>query len=649
MSNCHVKELEHVYSSLFQDALYTFPTLGDEFERDLARLRRTVSDRGIHFYMVDLPQLGKHFDRCLSNGQYVPSCLPCSGRVGGKEDVVIPKFLRGLYLLVFDSSGCLKEDYSVEAILFLRQFFYAAKKATVACSPEKVAKEIRDFFEADSLLPEPEGFWDDETANFATVDAHYQGYARSEYYSSKLRAVSAPDLQCALSKLLATLDGVSSAVCSALGDYSPDDWNFRHGPGAISECVGPTNKYRWRNWSDRLENVFPVADYGFHNLAAWADRCSQEDEIGSIEPASRLVAVPKTYSKPRLIAAEPSEHQWCQQNIWHYFCDRTARSWLGEFVRFRDQTLNQNLCVEASVTNKLATVDLSAASDSVTCHAVGQMFRHNVPLLLALQATRTRYVTQEVTRKAPSLVALRKFSTMGNACTFPVESLLFLSICISSVLVSRGLLATRRNIASLIGEVAVFGDDIIIPNDSRELLFEGLKLLDFKVNVDKSFWTGRFRESCGVDSFDGHNVTPVYWKSPNTGKPEAVASTIEVCNNFYKKFMLNTSNYLASTLRKAMPIVYADSGVAGLRTRILSEVRSFKTRWNDRLQRYESLVPMLQARTRKTQPGDDTMLLQYFTEKPEPFTKWTSGVAQVPKLRMKYGWVSSDDLVAQPG
>lgn len=100
MSKCHVRELSKVYEALFRDASSAYPTLSSEFERDLYRLRRFVELRGIRVYLDDLVAVGKHFDRCLSGGQYILSGLPLTKRFSGR--VTIPKFSLGVfYLLVF--------------------------------------------------------------------------------------------------------------------------------------------------------------------------------------------------------------------------------------------------------------------------------------------------------------------------------------------------------------------------------------------------------------------------------------------------------------------------------------------------------------------------------------------------------------------
>jgi len=241
---------------------------------------------------------------------------------------------------------------------------------------------------------------------------------------------------------------------------------------------------------------------------------------------------------------------------------------------------------------------------------------------------------------------LRKFSTMGNACTFPVESLIFLSIAISAVLAHRGLRATPKNIKNLAGQVAVFGDDIVIPVDCRELFVEALEVLDFKVNINKSFWTGKFRESCGVDAFGGVNVTPAYWRTFNDGKPESLASTVETHNNFYKKFLLTAASRLASTIPRGIPKVHWRSGVFGLKSFVGPDLRGFKLRGNDDLQRTEVRVRTCIARQDRTPIEDDSALLQFFTEDPDPFTKWASGVPQRPVTKIRDRWVALSDMLA---
>jgi len=93
---------------------------------------------------------------------------------------------------------------------------------------------------------------------------------------------------------------------------------------------------------------------------------------------------------------------------------------------------------------------------------------------------------------------------MGNATTFPVESLVFWAICSASL---------QYHGFHQPGAVFVFGDDIIVPAEMAEVVINDLESFGLVVNRTKSFWRSNFRESCGVDAFNGVNVTPVRWKT----------------------------------------------------------------------------------------------------------------------------------------
>jgi len=485
------RQLSNVYVAIFQDLTYAYPDDAGWFEKDQARLLRLVEQRGpFQVYLVDLPALGKHLDQALASRAYGCSGLPLGGK--GPGHVQMPQFLRQLYLRVFDESGSLKENYNVEALYLLRQILYGAKRTSVQCSDENVEKEINEFIQVDASLPSPEKFWTEADPPSTVIPQTYGGFAKSERYTAKVSQLPV-EKRAETTRFLVNLDVVSRLICAALGRYDPLQWRMRHGPGAISVKSYLGNKYSFVAWGDRLESVYPVADYGHHDYAAWVDDvqiqslkdllAEGQQKSGTPltlfgESYSRLIDVPKSFTKPRLIAAEPGEHQWCQQNMKAYMYSRVERGWISNFVRFTDQSLNQRLCLEGSRMGRLATIDLSAASDRVSCHAVGNLFRSRQEVLQALRASRTRYiqVKHAVPRKGNPVLEtleLRKFSTMGSACTFPVETLMFLASTLAAVLTVRGRPVNKRNILELVGEVAVFGDDIVVPSDSRELFRTG--------------------------------------------------------------------------------------------------------------------------------------------------------------------------------
>lgn len=647
MSKSYVRELCNVFSALFKDALDTYPALKADFDKDQSRLQVAVANRGIGVFLRDLPALGQHLDRCVSNGEFKLSGLPLSGKVSKR--IVIPKLFRGLYQLIFDDDGCLKEDCDVQALLVLRQFLYCAKKAKLRCGADKVAKEIRNFISVDASLPEPTPFWSQASVSVSDIRSTFVGFSKEPRIRDRLKAdaYTRESTAADLSIFLRNLDTVSGLLSSAIGSFDSTTSSFKHGPGVVSDLEKYEDKYVFNNWPDRLNSAFPWSDCAFHSWAHWAYHCIYyASDLSQDEKSSKLGTVPKTYAKPRLIAAEPHENMWCQQSVKRHMYDRVERTWIGSFVQFQDQSLNQRLCKRGSMDGSLATIDLSAASDRVSCCVVGNMFRGNASLLMALQASRTLSVDYTDESGSDVRLNLNKYSTMGNATTFPVESLLFLGVALAACLTQHGKAPTLQNVMGYVEKVSVFGDDIIVPGDCRILLTDALELLWFQVNTDKSYWNGLFRESCGVDSYKGVDVTPLYWKAPYAGQPKEYVSTLAASNNFYKKWYLHTAEYLFSTIsaEHSVPLVPYSSGFPGGLSRVSPRTWPFKARYNNDLQRTECLVTLPIGKQAKRPIEGFSAILQYFTEVPDPTTSWQSGVPQKPSLKLRRRWVPVTDL-----
>jgi hypothetical protein len=95
------------------------------------------------------------------------------------------------------------------------------------------------------------------------------------------------------------------------------------------------------------------------------------------------------------------------------------------------------------------------------------------------------------------------YCSMGNGFTFALESALFLAVCRTVVGVDQ-----RHHLA-------VYGDDMIVPQGSVAEVVERLEYLGFKVNTRKSCLAGRFFESCGSDWFDSQPVRPFFLRWDN--------------------------------------------------------------------------------------------------------------------------------------
>jgi hypothetical protein len=636
MTKRHIQELSKVWKCLLADTIHAFPELEAFLKRDLERFERCVEARGLPFLLVDLPAVGKHLDRCLANGEYNFEGLPATSR--GHSKVKLPRFLGRIYLLIFDDTGRLKEEPDTEAIFFLRQLTLFAKKYTIPCPTRLVSAAVVEMADVDAKLPEPSRFWNDPDCDL-NGDT-YRGLVHSRYNQ---RDDNWDERQL----FLANFDIVSKLLSSALGSYDPQQWRFKHGPGAVSEKTGKHDKYTWSAWSEVLERVFPIADCGYHSYSSWARRCCDVPTDNPSGASSRLIAVPKTYSGPRLIAAEPGSNMWCQQNLLSYMYGRSGRTWLRGYVSFGDQSINQQLARDASVTGETATIDLSMASDLVTPDLVGQLFRTRPELLAALRSTRTPLVSQHLTRRVKETIMLKKFSTMGNATTFPVESFVFLTIALASVFTDRRIKPTDENITAFYGKVSVFGDDIVIPKGSRETFVRALEMLHFKVNTGKSYWNGKFRESCGVDAYNGVNVTPVYYRQAYDGTARSLSSVLATRNRYYDRYLLNTASYLTSTLPRHLAKVAPTSGAVGITTRGSLDNDPSRIRYNKDLHRWEIRTIGLSSNTSKSKTDGDSALLQYFTERPSPYTAWESGYEQKPLVKRRKVWVGLHELGTQ--
>jgi hypothetical protein len=102
---------------------------------------------------------------------------------------------------------------------------------------------------------------------------------------------------------------------------------------------------------------------------------------------------------------------------------------------------------------------------------------------------------------------------MGNGYTFELETLIFYALV--------------RAVCGKEGTVSVYGDDLIYPSRFVGPVRELLAFCGFETNVEKSFSTGNFRESCGGHYFKGHSVTPFYI----TQLPTTWSEIIELHNN----------------------------------------------------------------------------------------------------------------------
>ena len=508
--------------------------------RDLQTVARRVELEGESFFTITLPQFCKDFERSLELGSIGPDLFCGFHKRGG-----FPQFLGGFLGQIFDSSGTLLDTPSVDCIRAVRQLTLVFGKIERQCSDARIARAMRRYVEIEAELErmDTSGFeeylplfrkastflWADV---FASVENSLLGthqLARSwqlhEESNTLVRPAAALEQQGSdwfLQLLPASLRGRAGSV--SIGDHEiVNDIGVstlvpRHGPGATADRLRGNAKYSVSEWSLRLESVFPYGDYA---LPSWRSN-NQLDRVKFLEPGAerpvKVVAVPKTLKTPRIIAEEPTCMQYLQQALSHQFVDAIEKhipstpSWRGKmcdlgrfFIGFKEQEPNRLLALRGSINCDLATLDLSEASDRVLNRHVELLLSGFPQLNEAVQATRST----KADVPGQGVIPLIKFASMGSALCFPMEAMVFVTIVFCAIAYERRVPLSREMILSLAGSVRVYGDDIVVPVEYVHRVIQFLEAFGLKVNMDKSFWNGKFRESCGGDYYDGEWVTPV--------------------------------------------------------------------------------------------------------------------------------------------
>lgn len=230
-----------------------------------------------------------------------------------------------------------------------------------------------------------------------------------------------------------------------------------------------------------------------------------------------VMFVSKNAKTKRTIVLEPPLNTLMQKG----YGTEMKRLLLASGINLYDQSINQRFALLGSVSGEVATEDASMASDCV-CRG---LVWNQLPYCWAeaLDHARTPYVRlpESVTadivaeQKMDKFMvpgwrpySMEKFSSMGCAFTFELESVIFYGLCFA---VTEALgLDTKM--------VSIYGDDMIVPVEAHSLLVRVLKFCGFSLNLEKSFASGPFRESCGADYFHGFDIRPYYQKTKISGQ-----------------------------------------------------------------------------------------------------------------------------------
>jgi len=296
---------------------------------------------------------------------------------------------------------------------------------------------------------------------------------------------------------------------------------------------------------------------------------------------SRMVCVPKNFETMRTIAMEPVFTTVACTDISDALvkvCDGEvkyprrsyARLYPGyesshygvgghplipeDHIFLHDQGENRDAAEFAAATGLCATVDVSAASDSVSPTVVGMFF----PSLM--QPHILKRLTHIVDVPYHGEQQMHMYSTMGSRVTFPLESLIFLEIAFlaASILVPLGI-GSWADFAL----VRVYGDDVVIPVVWAEMFIHLLRKLGFKPNYEKSFIAEEhpYRESCGAEFLrtdDGVvDVATSYWPR-KVVKTTDLATLCKLHNALYSKGFEHACSQIKAVVGNRAPLVTTD-------------------------------------------------------------------------------------------
>lgn len=496
--------------------------------RDYETVAGRFEHEGLSFLTISLTDYGSDFQKALADGSVDHTMFRSFAFHRG-----LPRFLGGFLDRVFDrSSGHLLDNPDPDAIYAIRQLTLMFGKMAMECAPRRVERAIRGYVECEQSVSDVEG-------SLGTKQI-------AEFH----------DMSFLLFRdLFATLD---REVYD--GNVIP-----KHGPGATADRLRGNAKFNQLEWTSRLEEVFPAGD---NLLPNWRYK-NVHDSLTWLEPEHerpvRVITVPKTLKTPRIIAIEPTCMQYMQQALLERFVSGLgASSLLDPFLRFTDQVPNQDMARDGSLTGELATLDLSEASDRVSNLLVRTLFDRFPSLQKGVDATRSR--TADV--PGHGVVRLSKFASMGSALCFPIEAIVFLTCVFLGIQDELRRPLTRNTIRKFHGKVRVYGDDIIVPVEYVVAVVSRLEAYGFKVNKNKSFWSGKFRESCGKDYYDGTDVTVVRVRQEFPARQQdaiQVASLVSLRNQFYLRGLWQTCRWLDQEIERLIPFpaVQAESEALG--------------------------------------------------------------------------------------
>jgi hypothetical protein len=580
--------------------------------RDLLTAEQRFEHEGYGFLTIALPSLDAALLRGLSTGRFA-----CPRGFKTAPGRTIPRFLSGMFCKVFDPiTGILKEHVDECTLKCLRNVLQLFKKVQLSTENEALlhSKAVAEFYQCDDVA----------------------------------KQVVIPDRHAHL------IGRVAKIVLNSLNSKELRNATYRHGPGAVEERLRANQKWSALSAAIRSDCQIDTISYGLdiqghhdkiyarvpsRNLRQGLNRDVRQSPEGDLDglqysgdrgsrrrypngipllfrasrSSARLVTVAKNSSARRTITVEPVLNQFIQQGLRTLLLEAISECRiLGKSIALSDQSYNQELALEGSRYDNWATIDLKSASDLLSVRLVESVFVHHGLFFDHMMDCRSTGVYSDLTASKD----IGKFAGMGNALTFPVQSVVFAVVCYAAICDMRGETPTYWNLRRASRCVRVYGDDIIVKREYAHQVVNWLHDVGLKVNVKKSFLEGNFKESCGVDAFRGVDITPLYLRhrpDESAADPNVIAGLVALSNTMWMQGLYKASTCLQveveERLGKTLPLVSCRSGSLGWHTRTDS---STAHKWCRRTQQLLVRAPRLSGVKRPDRISGYAALLKYF-------------------------------------
>lgn len=574
---------------------------------NLAPERDTIISRteaeGKFFILSLMPRFYQHVLYCIEKRAFTP-LSSFKGMRGGRER--LPAFLQGLLLTLFTKDGnyispvgneSLAEKQAMVLVCLKQLCTGFGYKYEFPASDARYDEQLREAIDREKQI-----FSVDDMCLAAGVDGYFDQSGEPYFLAKEDHGHS--------------VKGYSERLCmvakeqceKVMRGFDPVNIVPKHGPGAVFDVATkhPHEKYLFDKLPRALERLYPEDSYfnptpsiplSGHQMAMFTGGRPDEYEYrgGRLTPpsdpigvtakaialggASRGTMVAKNADKGRQINIELKEEMFIQKGLQSKLYDwienspylQVKNSYLTRSmvigkrfgkrfcqINFTDQTINQAWALEASRTGEYATLDLSDASTYLSRAVVAYLLPNE--LREYFFAARSKYVFYRFKVNGDEMcgewVRTETFAPMGSAICFPMEALVFWSICTAAL-----------KLEGCETPIFVYGDDLIVPTRHSEKVIRALTTLGLRVNDKKSFIHGHFRESCGVDAFRGIDVSapcrvkkrfPFIKREFMSGFDEAeaaphVAAWVDYSNSLQASGFRNAARYIRQRLAHEFP------------------------------------------------------------------------------------------------